>query len=113
MASGFPGGSLVRSINGKSRKAAASLAHPGLAYALVEFDGFVTALLSSASLHFSPTRLTQKNLNKHIRHRQRTLVEAGQGFYLKQKTNQTPKTLELSLFLLISLFSPAYTKCSL
>ena len=38
MASNLPGGSLVQSINGNSRKTAASLAHPGLGYALLEFD---------------------------------------------------------------------------
>lgn len=35
----LPGGSLVQSINGNSSKTAASLAHPALGYALLEFDG--------------------------------------------------------------------------
>lgn len=39
MASSLPGGLLVQSINGNSRKTAASLAHPGPGYALLEFDG--------------------------------------------------------------------------
>lgn len=57
MASNLPGGSLVQSINGNSRKTAASLAHPGLGYALLEFDGLWQRLLCLApawtSLPFS------------------------------------------------------------
>lgn len=53
----LPGGSLVQSINGNSRKTAASLAHPGLGYALLEFDGLWQRLLCLApawtSLQFS------------------------------------------------------------
>lgn len=48
MASNLPGGSLVQSINGNSRKTAASLAHPGLGYALLEFDGMWQRLLCLA-----------------------------------------------------------------
>ena len=52
IACSLPGGLLVQSING-NRKTAASLAHPGLGYALLETDGLWQQLLSLALASFS------------------------------------------------------------
>lgn len=55
MASKLPGGLLVQSINGNSRKTAASLAHPGLGYSLLDSDGVWQQLLCLASAWTSPS----------------------------------------------------------